>query len=1751
MFRLSAAQLGIWFAQQIDPSSPAYNIGEYHEIQGSINPSLFEQALGRVVTETEALRLQITDHADGPRQTIGPPFSWSMPIIDVSAEPDPRAAAESWMQADLSRPVDPTCGPLFGYALFKISADRFLWYARYHHIVMDAFGMWLIARRTASVYTQLSMGRITQDGSFGSLAVLLEEDAAYRASEQFALDRQFWIDYLGDRPEPVRVDGRPGSNRSRTFLRSTSELAHGRAEGRRSIAERSGASLSQVITAAAAIFLHRVTGANDLIFGLPVAVRDSVSRCTPGMVSNVLPLRASVRPNLTVSGVLGQISWQMRRILRHQRYQITDLRRNGEIGNGQRLFGFNVNIMRFDYGFSFAGNNALARNLSLGPVEDLSIAIYDRSEGARLRIDFDANPVLYTAADLADHQQRFLSLLAAVRDPDVAIGRLELLSGAERRLLLEDWNATARAVVPATLPQLFAAQAGKTPDAIAVVFADARLSYGELEARSNQLAQHLRAQGVGAETVVGLCLERSPALLVGLIGILKAGGAYLPLDPSYPAERLAFMLQDAGAPFLITTTALGARLPRHGARIIDLDAEAAAIAARPTRAPATRLAPHNLAYVIYTSGSTGTPKSVAVEHGGLTNVLLAVREQVPLERQDRLMAVTTVGFDIAARELFLPLISAAAGVIAQPEIVKDAAALARTIAKTGTTILQGTPTLWDALTTNGVEGLQDLKMLVGGEALSGRLSSALRGVAREVTNLYGPTETTIWSTVMVLDDDEVATPPIGRPIWNTRIYVLDDCLEPVPAGVVGELYISGGGVGRGYLGRGGLTAERFVADRFGGSGGRMYRSGDLARWRFDGVLEFVGRADQQVKVRGFRIEPGEIEAALLGEGSVSQAAVVARSDGAGGGQLVGYVVAAPGREVDADALRAHVGLRLPDYMVPGAIVELDRLPLTANGKLDRAALPAPAYHGRGRLPRTPQEEVLCSLFAEVLGVAGVGIEDDFFALGGHSLLATRMISRIRASLDVEVSIRSLFEAPTVAVLAGRLSEGGVGRARLRAVSRPADVPLSYAQRRLWFLERLEGGRANYTIPLAVRLRGELDVAALEAALGDVVSRHESLRTVFAERDGVPRQVILAAGGAGVGLLVSAVSEGELGAALSAAAGVGFDLERDAPLRAHLFELGAREHVLLLVLHHIAADGWSLAPLARDLSESYAARCAGRAPELLPLAVQYADYTLWQRALLGEEGDAQSALSRSLLFWRERLAGLPEQIELPFDRPRPAVSSYRGERVELRLSAPLHAGLLRLARGEGASLFMVLQAALAALLTRLGAGSDIAIGSPIAGRTDSALDELVGFFVNTLVLRTDTSGNPSFRELIGRVRGSNLSAYSHQDVPFERLVEVLNPARSLSHHPLFQVMLALQNNAPVRLELSGLSASVEEVLSASAKFDLSVSVAEERAADGEPGGISGVIEYASDLFERASVERLAERLLRLLEGAVAAPDVAIGRLELLSGAERRLLLEDWNATARAVVPATLLQLFAAQAGKTPDAIAVVFADAGLSYGELEARSNQLAQHLRAQGVGAETVVGLCLERSPALLVGLIGILKAGGAYLPLDPSYPVERLAFMLQDAGAPLLITTTALGARLPRHGARIVDLDAEAAAIAAQPTRAPATRLAPHNLAYVIYTSGSTGTPKGVAVEHRHIVASNAARSSFYTELRKPRFLLLSSISFDSSLVGMFWSLLSGGTVVLLSGSSLDSALSSIRQHHIDCFLTIPSLYRALLDRK
>ncbi|MFF4764814.1 amino acid adenylation domain-containing protein, partial [Streptomyces sp. NPDC001292] len=975
-----------------------------------------------------------------------------------------------------------------------------------------------------------------------------------------------------------------------------------------------------------------------------------------------------------------------------------------------------------------------------------------------------------------------------------------------------------------------------------------------------------------------------------------------------------------------------------------------------------------------------------------------------------------------------------------------------------------------------------------------------------------------------------------------------------------------------------------MADPFGSGGERLYRTGDLVRWSVGGDLEYVGRVDEQVKVRGFRIELGEIEAVLTADERVAQAAVVVREDTPGDKRLVAYVVLTEGtgqghRAPETD-LTGFAAARLPEYMVPAAVVVLDALPLTLSGKLDRKALPAPEYAtGAGRRPADAREEILCAVFAEVLGVDRVGVDDNFFELGGHSLLAVRLVSRIRTVLGVELSLRTVFEAATVARLATRLEGAGSVRAALTAAGeRPERVPLSFAQQRLWFLGQLEGPSATYNIPVAVRLTGDVDRDALGAALRDVVGRHEVLRTVFAVADSEPYQCVMDAGDLEWELQVVDVAPDALAGAVAVARGHAFDLSEEIPFRAWLFVAGPAEQVLVVVVHHIAGDGWSMGPLARDVSAAYEARCAGRAPEWEPLPVQYADYALWQRELLGEESDPESVISRQVAYWREALAGVPEELELPFDRARPAVASHRGHSVPLEVPAQVHARLAELARAEGVTVFMVLQAALAVLLSRLGAGTDIPVGSAVAGRTDEAMDDLVGFFVNTLVIRTDLSGNPTFRELLGRLRETGLSAYAHQDVPFERLVEELAPVRSLSRHPLFQVMLTLQNTGRAELELAGLSSEAVAAGAPTAKFDLDVIVGEEFDGEGAPAGLGGSVIAAADLFDEASAQRLAWRWTRVLELLGADPELRVGAVDVLDDDERRRVLLEWNGTSAdepavsATTAATAVELFEAQAARTPDAVAVVFEGSSVSYAELDARANRLARLLIGQGVGPESVVGVMFDRGVDLVVGLLGVLKAGGTYLPLDPAYPAERNAFVLADSGAETVVTSASVADLVPvpdgggdrTSVTRVVVDSPSLEAELAQLSRSPLGQdersrpLLPSHPAYVIYTSGSTGTPKGVVVTHRSLAQLCARnRELLFAPLtgggdRPLRVALTTSVSFDAS-----WDQLSclfdGHELHVVDADTWTDARSLVRwltHSGIDLVNVTPSYLQLLMDQ-
>src|ERR1700730_6566047 len=934
----------------------------------------------------------------------------------------------------------------------------------------------------------------------------------------------------------------------------------------------------------------------------------------------------------------------------------------------------------------------------------------------------------------------------------------------------------------------------------------------------------------------------------------------------------------------------------------------------------------------------------------------------------------------------------------------------------------------------------------------------------------------------------------------------------------------------------------------------MYRTGDRARWRPEGTLHFLGRADHQVKIRGFRIEPGEIEATLGQHDGVAQAVVVAREDRPGDKRLVGYVVPAAGEAVDATMLRQHLARTLPDYMIPAAFVMLDALPLTPSGKLDRNALPATDQQSATEYtpPRTATEKVLAGLWAETFGLERVGIHDNFFDLGGHSLLVTHLISKIRTVFDVELPLGTLFEVSTIAGLAERLDQAqATARPALRPGSRPEVIPLSFAQRRLWFLHHLEGQAPRYNLTLALRIRGTLDRNALESALADVVERHESLRTVFPETAGTPRQLILDTEIARPILAVAATTEAELAQALTAAASRGFDLAVEPPLRVDLFILTPHEQVLLLLVHHIAGDGASLGPLARDLAAAYAARSEGSAPVFTPLPLQYADYALWQHALLGSEDDPESPIARQLAYWKAALHGLPEQLELPVDHSRPAVSSHHGDTVAFEIAPELHQRLLMLAREQQASLFMVLQAGLAALLTRLGAGTDIPIGSPIAGRTDHALDDLIGFFVNTVVLRTDTAGNPSFRELVDRVRAADLGAYANQDLPFERIVEAVNPTRSLSRHPLFQVMLAFQNAGMLGLDMPGVTVVSQPMSTGVAKFDLALILNESSVTHGMSGGIEGRIEYSTDLFERKTVEAIATRLLRLFESATAAPDRPIGGIDILDVAERCRVLVEWNDTARAVPQTTLPALIEAQVAQRGDATALVCEDAMLTYAALNARANQLAHLLIAQGAGPEQIVALALPRSAELIIGLLAIVKSGAAYLPLAPDYPAARLAFMLADAKPVCLITSNAIAQRLPEPAPHLVlDHPDTAGVLARQPDTNPRDQdrtapLTPANAAYVIYTSGSTGTPKAVVVSHIGITSLAGAQIERLGITPDSRVLQFSSSSFDASIMELLMAFPTGAALVVPQGGLIagDVLADTLPRHAVSHALIPPAV--------
>ncbi|WP_168702039.1 non-ribosomal peptide synthase/polyketide synthase, partial [Gordonia paraffinivorans] len=1749
---LSLAQQRMWFLNRMDPGAGTYNIPMAIRLTGTLDVPAMRDALHDVLARHESLRTIFPDSPAGPGQVVLPisEVDVDLPVVRVSEdELVPTAIGFGTDGFDVTRelPVRARLFEITDRAGDPGAPAEHVLALVIHHIVTDGWSLAPLARDLVLAYTARTQSVPPAwsplpvqyaDFAIWQRAVLGDEnDPESIAAQQI----RFWKEQLAgvpdvldlptDRPRPTNPSGIGG--------RVDFDLDKSVRDAVEDLAQRYRTTPFMVLHAALAVFLSRISGETDIAIGTPVAGRgDRALDDLVGMFVNTLVLRTEIDGGTSFADLLDRVRATDLAAFEHADIPFERL---VEVLNPVRstahapLFQVQFSLENFtDPTIDLPGLTVSAEGIKTAISKfDLEVTLTEPAD-AGYGVTFLYAADIFDESTVARFGRWFARLLEnLVSAPQVAVGDAEL-AAANDMAVIDAANATDHPVEPGTLVSRFEAQADRTPDATALVFEGERLTYAEFDARANRLARKLIAAGVGPDVCVGLAARRSLELLVGMYAILKAGGAYVPVDPDHPAERTHYVLEAAHPAVVLAGPGVSVPAPA-GTEVwtlgeLDLDGFAdTRLDDAQRRAP---LRPSNLAYVIFTSGSTGRPKGVAVPHEGVVNRLTWGQSRYPFGADDVIVQKTPVTFDVSVWELFWPLQVGATLVIARPDGHQDPLYMADLIEAENVTAAHFVPSMLSAFTAVVEPGrVPSLRhVFCSGEALTPQAAQAFAALSPAgVHNLYGPTEASVEVTYHDYAETDRVAVPIGAPVWNTRTLVLDERLHPVPVGVAGELYLAGVQLARGYVGRPDLSADRFVANPM-GNGERMYRTGDLVKWveSPSGGLElvYIGRTDFQVKLRGLRIELGEIEAALLDQPGVEQTVVVVHSDPHTGDRLVAYVV---GPDIDTERLREELGTRLPSYMVPAVFVELDAMPLNASGKLDRRALPAPRIEvdeSAFVAPRGPVEEIIAGIFAEVVGADRIGVTDNFFDLGGNSLVATRAIARVNEALGTDLGVREIFDAPTVAALAQR-AETSEAMARVELAPRDHSVPtpLSLAQQRMWFLNRFDQQSAAYNMPFALRLTGDLDLDALRAAMRDVLERHETLRTVYPDSESGPHQVVLpAAEVAGTAeLTVTRIDEADLQREVIALATAPFDVTAAPPVRTALLAVGEHDHVLVFVLHHIAFDGWSTAPLARDLVVAYTSRLSGEAPDWEPLPVQYGDFAVWQREVLGDENDPESAAARQLDYWRNRLAQLPDVLELPTDRPRPAEQSFRGGDVVFGLDAEVHARLLEVARRHNSTLFMVVHAALAVLLSRLSGSEDIAVGTPVAGRGDARLDDVVGMFVNTLVLRTEVDGTQRFADLLAQVRERDLEAFTHTDLPFERLVEVLNPTRSAAYHPLFQVSLWFQNVTRASLELPGLTVSPVEYETGLSRFDLQLTVTDNTDEHGAPGDVDLVLTYADDLFDRSTAQALAQRFTGLLEAVAADPDIPVGDIPLTSDDELELLLDTWNDTAHMVPEieageTTLVALFDAQVGRTPDAVALVSEGEQLTYREFDARANRLARHLIDLGVGPESVVGLSIRRSVELLVGMYAIVKAGGAYVPLDPDHPAERNGYVLESAQPVCILSTTRDADGLPA-GARVLHIDQIDLSARDSAPVTDADRLAPlrpENPANIIYTSGSTGRPKGIEVPHAGLVNQVRWMQDQYRLTVDDAVMLKTPMTFDVSVWEFFWTLQTGARLVI-----------------------------------
>ncbi|NCS11031.1 MAG: amino acid adenylation domain-containing protein [Microcystis aeruginosa G13-09] len=1740
---LSYAQQRLWFLDQLEPNSSFYNVPLALHLAGDLQADILEKSLQKIIQRHESLRTNFATVEGNPVQVIKPESNWQLTLVNGKDSPKYREDQEikKWLEIHSHQPFDLANDYLIRATLLKLSDTEHFLLICLHHIVSDGWSMGVFIQELTTFYNAYTKGL---EPLLPELPIQYADFAIWQREYLQGEIRQnqlnYWQKQLAAAPALLHLPTdrpRPPEQRFEGD-QINGILSPELSQDLNKLSREKGVTLFMTLLTAFKVLLYRYTGQEDILVGTPIANRTrSELAGLIGFFVNTLVLRTDLAGNPSFSEALKQVRKTATDAYDHQDLPFEMLvealqpeRNMSYTPLFQVMFGLDNEVLNE---MDLEGIKATPQPLEFKKAK-FDISLFIQVKEAGLTAHWEYNTDLFNSETIERMNGHFLALLEGIiANPSERISQLPLLTKSEQQQLLIDWNNTeVDYPVDKCIHQLFEEQVERTPDTVAVIFEEQELTYNELNCRANQLAHYLQSLGVKPDELVGICVERSLEMIVGLLGILKAGGAYVPLDPDYPLERISLMLEDAGLKVLLTQQKLIDKLSESQANIniVCVDADLPVISKEEQKNLITTIKYSNLAYVIYTSGSTGIPKGVLVTHQGLLNLVFWYQNTFEITNLDKATQLAGTGFDAAVWELWPYLTAGASIYLVKPEILISLVELQKWLAAKKITIsFLPTPIAEQLLSLEWTEINVSLRtILTGGDKLNQYPSNF---IPFQVVNNYGPTENTVVTTSGVVisgEKNNSLSPAIGRPIFNTQIYILDSNLQPVPVGIPGEIHISGAGLARGYLNRPELTQEKFIPNPFSNSpDSRLYKTGDLARYLPDGNLEYLGRIDNQVKIRGFRIELGEIETILSQHSAVKTAIVIAREDETEQKRLVAYIV--PQAEgisaqqeqnfIAVTELRQFLKAKLPEYMIPSAFVILESLPLTPNGKIDRRALPAPEFQSEEQYvaPRNPIEEILSSIWVKVLKVAQVGIHDNFFELGGHSLLATQLISRIREAFQVEMPLRELFVAPTIAELAQeikRISE----REQLTELpilprDKTAELPLSFAQTRLWFLAEFESNSSFYNIPLALGLEGTLNSQILIQSLEEICARHEALRTNFITVDGIPTQIIQTRTWTVTVVDLQHLSSSEKVIASQELtqnqAIQPFDLASEPLIRTTLVVLSETEHILLVCMHHIVSDGWSMGVFLQELTDLYNAYIQNQPSSLSPLPIQYGDYTLWQKQWL--QGDI---LQRQLDYWQKQLADAPALLSLPTDRPRPAVQSFAGAHLPFSLSWELTEKLTQLTQEQGVTLFMTLLTAFAVLLYRYTEQEDILIGTPIANRNRREIEGLIGFFVNTLVLRIDLSGKPNFNQLLGRVREMAMDAYAHQDLPFEMLVEVLQPERDLSHAPLFQVDFLLQNSPPSPLELTGLTATPLTTENDTAKFDLTL------AMENTGAGLQGVWEYNTDLFDRSTIERLTGNFITLLEALVVNPQQPIFQLPLLTEVQSQELLEDWNATEKEYpFHHCIHHLFEEQAARTPAAVAVVFEGLELTYQELNIQANQLAHYLKSLEVNSEVLVGIYLERSLLVIVGLLAVLKAGGAYLPLDPDYPQQRLTYMAEDAQISLLLTQESLLDSLPVEDVGVIVLDKLAEILTVQSPENPFSEVVSENLLCLLYTSGSTGKPKGVMLTHAALVNHSWGISEVFGLTESDRVLQFASFGFDVAAEEIFPTWLKGGTVVLRPG--------------------------------